>query len=103
MYKNWLLVIYLIALTATAQKSKNIQISTYPDIEYQVIDGFGASDAWRAQFVGKNWPLPKKNRIADLLFSQQDDDEGNPKGIGLSIWRFYLSFFIPSFNKILYR
>lgn len=75
----------------SAQNIKTIQVSTFPDAEYQVIDGFGASDAWRAQFVGKNWPLEKRNKIADLLFSQEVDKSGNPKGIGLSIWRFYIS------------
>jgi len=55
------------------------------------MDGFGASDAWRCQFVGKNWPLEKREAIADLLFSKEFDKDGNPKGIGLSIWRFYLS------------
>lgn len=58
--------------------------------ELQTMDGFGASDAWRCQMVGKNWPKEKKNAIADLLFSQEIDKQGNPKGIGLSIWRFYL-------------
>jgi O-glycosyl hydrolase len=61
-----------------------------PEKELQTIDGFGASDAWRCQMVGKYWPEEKKNRIADLLFSKETDGEGNPKGIGLSIWRFYL-------------
>lgn len=58
--------------------------------ELQTMEGFGASDAWRSQMVGKNWPLDKKNAIADLLFSKEMDALGNPKGIGLSIWRFYL-------------
>nr|WP_315154670.1 glycoside hydrolase [uncultured Flavobacterium sp.] len=58
--------------------------------ELQTMDGFGASDAWRCQMVGKNWPIAKKNAIADLLFSKEIDAAGNPKGIGLSIWRFYL-------------
>lgn len=58
--------------------------------EQQTIDGFGASDAWRCQMVGKYWPEEKKNAIADLLFSKEVDEKGNPKGIGLSIWRFYL-------------
>lgn len=61
-----------------------------PEQELQIIDGFGASDAWRCQMVGKYWPEEKKNRIADLLFSKETDERGNPKGIGLSIWRFYL-------------
>lgn len=58
--------------------------------ELQTMEGFGASDAWRCQMVGKNWPLEKRNAIADLLFSKELDKDGNPKGIGLSIWRFYL-------------
>ncbi|MHC4145215.1 MAG: glycoside hydrolase [Planctomycetota bacterium] len=74
-----------------SQGQKPLKVKTLSEVRYQTIDGFGASDAWRAQFVGKNWPDAKKNRIADLLFSQENDDEGNPKGIGLSIWRFYLS------------
>jgi O-glycosyl hydrolase len=56
--------------------------------ENQVIRGFGASDAWSTQFVGKNWPIEKREQIADLLFSRSLDSDGNPKGIGLSIWRF---------------
>lgn len=76
--------------------SKHNLSSDLPEIkidlnqELQTMDGFGASDAWRCQMVGKNWPLEKKNAIADLLFSQEIDKQGNPKGIGLSIWRFYL-------------
>ncbi|SEA93305.1 O-Glycosyl hydrolase [Flavobacterium gillisiae] len=58
--------------------------------ELQTMDGFGASDGWRAQFVGKNWPVEKRNAIADLLFSKEMDAAGNPKGIGLSMWRFYV-------------
>jgi O-glycosyl hydrolase len=56
----------------------------------QVIDGFGASDAWRLQMIGKYWPEPKRNEIADLLFSSRISDSGKPVGIGLSIWRFYI-------------
>jgi O-glycosyl hydrolase len=57
---------------------------------FQTIDGFGASDAWRCQFVGKNWPDEKREKIAELLFSKELDKNGNPKGIGLSLWRFYI-------------
>ncbi|MBL3655839.1 glycoside hydrolase [Fulvivirga sediminis] len=56
---------------------------------FQTIDNFGASDAWSCQFVG-NWPLEKKQKIAELLFSKEMDQAGNPKGIGLSLWRFNL-------------
>ena len=54
----------------------------------QEIHSFGASDAWSIQFVGMNWPLAKREEIAELLFSTEVDDDGNPLGAGLSGWRF---------------
>ncbi|MBC7418158.1 MAG: xylanase, partial [Pedobacter sp.] len=56
---------------------------------YQTIDNFGASDAWSFQFLG-NWPEAKKEAIADLLFSTDTTSAGQPKGIGLSLWRYNL-------------
>lgn len=65
------------------------QLSLDDNITYQTIDNFGASDAWSTQFVGR-WPEAKKNTMADLLFSLENDEQGNPKGIGLSLWRYNL-------------
>ncbi|HCV79986.1 MAG: xylanase [Zunongwangia sp.] len=65
------------------------QIKIDTSVVYQNIDNFGASDAWSCQFVGL-WPKSKKEKIASLLFSKEVDLEGNPKGIGLSLWRFNL-------------
>lgn len=67
-----------------------LRVIVDPVKSYQTIDGFGASDAWRCQHVGKNWPLAKREAIADLLFSREFDAQGHPRGIGLSLWRFYL-------------
>lgn len=53
----------------------------------QLIDGFGASDAWSMQYLGL-WPEQKRKKIAEWLFSTENDHHGNPEGIGLSIWRF---------------
>ena len=53
---------------------------------YQTIANFAASDAWAGQFVGL-WPAAKKEAIADLLFSTEAGPGGQPKGIGLSLWR----------------
>jgi O-glycosyl hydrolase len=53
---------------------------------YQTIANFAASDAWAGQFVGL-WPAAKKEAIADLLFSTAAGPGGQPKGIGLSMWR----------------
>lgn len=55
--------------------------------EKQTIHSFGASDCWGVKFIGRNWPVDKRNQIADLLFSRDFDGSGNPKGIGLSMWR----------------
>lgn len=56
--------------------------------EKQTIHSFGASDCWSAKYVG-NWAdVQKKNQIADLLFSTDTTLTGEPKGIGLSLWRF---------------
>ncbi len=91
--KKTLFIFLLISLAfiTNAQNDSVIKISANPTFTYQTIDGFGASDAWRCQFVGENWPLSKREQIADLLFSKEMDNEGDPKGIGLSIWRFYIS------------
>ncbi|MCM4155786.1 glycoside hydrolase [Gramella sp. AN32] len=70
-------------------EGEKIVLNINSDITYQTIDNFGASDAWSTQFVG-NWPSEKKNAIADLLFSKDLDQQGNPKGIGLSLWRYNL-------------
>ncbi|OXG03936.1 O-glycosyl hydrolase [Flavobacterium araucananum] len=66
------------------------ELSISLDTNLQTMENFGASDAWQSNFIGKNWPLDKKNKIADLLFSKEVDADGNPKGIGLSLWRFNL-------------
>lgn len=54
----------------------------------QTIRNFGASDAWNTEQIGKYWPVEKKNILAERLFSTEKDASGNPRGIGLSAWRF---------------
>lgn len=56
------------------------------DQTYQTIDHFGASGGFQDQWIGK-WPEATKEPIAKLLFSTSMDDQGNPEGIGLSLWR----------------
>jgi len=50
---------------------------------FQVMDNFGANDAWSIQKIGAEWSETNKNKIAELLFSTNN-------GIGLSGWRFNL-------------
>jgi len=71
--------------TATAQQKIVLHIDA--NKTYQTIQNFGASDAWSCQFAG-NWPDEKKNVMADWLFSMDTLSNGNPKGIGLSLWRY---------------
>ena len=86
------LIIAIFAMLSVSAKSNPIITFNVDQTKnFQSIDGFGASDAWRCQFVGKNWPLEKREKIADWLFSSEVDENGNPQGIGLSIWRFYLA------------
>ena len=75
--------------TARAQNAGKVVVSIDEKTRYQTIHNFAASDAWSAQFVG-NWPDAKKNAIADWLFSMDTLPNGNPKGIGLSMWRYNL-------------
>ncbi len=53
----------------------------------QTVHHFGASDGWSAETIGENWPDAQREKIAELLFSQELDEQGKPKGIGLSMWR----------------
>lgn len=74
----------------TAAGLKAQETTTYvidKNIKYQEIDNFSASDAWRMDFVGKNWPREKKEHLADLLFKREFDKNGNPMGMALTNWR----------------
>ena len=55
----------------------------------QTVLHFGASDAWSMLFIGK-WDNAEQQKIADWLFSTDNDATGKPKGIGLSLWRMNL-------------
>lgn len=65
----------------------------------QIIHNFGGSDAWACQFVGQ-WPDAKRQQVADWLFSMEDDVDGKPQGIGLSLWRFNIGAGSAAQNNI---
>ncbi|MBO9729428.1 MAG: xylanase [Chitinophaga sp.] len=73
--------------TVVAQSSPPVQV--YIDLQRtaQTIHNFAASDAWACQFTG-NWPDSKRVQLADWLFSMDTTRNGQPTGIGLSMWRF---------------
>jgi O-glycosyl hydrolase len=93
----WLGVLSLAALSCKSGKVETEkQTLLKPDVcqfvvesntQYQTIDNFGASDGWSFQYIGL-WPEAKQQQMADWLFSTETDAQGNPKGIGLSLWRF---------------
>lgn len=86
----WIGVLFFsLRANLSAQEADRVVVRYDPDKRQQTIANFGASDAWAAQFVG-NWPESKKNQIADWLFSTDTLANGNPKGIGLSLWRYNL-------------
>lgn len=86
-YCAFLLSAVSICLTGVLQAQETTIYVIDPKVKYQEIDNFSASDAWRMDFVGKNWPLEKKEHIADLLFKHEFDKDGHPKGMALSNWR----------------
>ncbi len=88
MLKNTLFFICIAAASATSgQNVERYEVrSGSPE---QTILHFGASDAWSMQFIGQ-WPDLQQRQCADWLFSTENDANGKPKGIGLSIWRFNL-------------
>lgn len=55
---------------------------------FQTIQNFGASGCWYAEPIGKHWPLEKKEKMAQMLFSTDTLEDGSPAGIGLTAWRF---------------
>lgn len=73
------------AVTAQARRVYTINQSE----PRQKILHFGASDAWSMNRLGL-WPEAQQRQIADWLFSTENDASGQPRGIGLSLWRFNL-------------
>lgn len=77
----------LTCTSANARTSKGSNTFTITSHEQQTIDGFGASDAWSAWRIGE-WNDSLQTTVADWLFSSEMKDDGSPRGIALSIWRF---------------
>ena len=85
--RYWAFLLSLLCLSVGLNAQETTVYVIDKDIKYQEIDNFSASDAWRMDFVGKNWPREKKEHIADLLFKHEFDKDGNPIGMALTNWR----------------
>jgi O-glycosyl hydrolase len=88
--KSTLLLLLLLPATLLAQTipAPPLVVRLDPQQRAQPIDNFGAAGCWYAEGIGRYWPAEKRERIAELLFSRERDAGGNPRGIGLSAWRF---------------
>lgn len=86
MVRMTFVVLMQLPALARAQEIRPVKLQIDATHPVQTIEGFGASDAWTCQYAGL-WPEDKKKKMADLLFSNDFDDKGNPRGIGLNFWR----------------
>ena len=86
-YHHFLFSALLLATAVSIRAQRIYRINT--DQPRQQILHFGASDAWSMKYVGL-WPEQQQRQIADWLFCTDNDAQGQPRGIGLSLWRFNL-------------
>ena len=84
--KHYISLLMLATAMGCQAQTFTIQTST----PRQTIQHFGASDAWSMQFIGLWDNEAEQQKIADWLFSTENDAQGQPRGIGLSVWRFNL-------------
>jgi hypothetical protein len=84
------LVLFIFAVLPARARQGDSTFTITIDINKtaQTIENIGASGCWYSEEIGKYWPVNKKEKIAELLFSRKFDKQGNPLGIGLSAWRF---------------
>ena len=82
------LLLSVLAIPCMVSRGADFTIQT--NQPRQTIRHFGASDAWSMQFIGQWKDEAEQQKIADWLFSTENDAQGKPLGIGLSIWRFNL-------------
>ncbi len=87
-YLLFTLLLFTANTSAQNQKEKTLVISIDAKQKAQTIDNFGASGCWFSEGIGKYWPVEKRERMAELLFSKEKAADGSFKGIGLSAWRF---------------
>jgi O-glycosyl hydrolase len=84
----WLCLLVAFQVRSNAQQPKELVIRMDIKNKAQRIDNFGAAGAWYSEAVAQYWPEENREKMAEWLFSKVVDVKGNPKGIGLSAWRF---------------
>ncbi|WP_221390034.1 glycoside hydrolase [Dyadobacter sp. NIV53] len=89
MFKFFSFCLFITASTiAFGQNAEPLIVKIDAKNKAQRIDNFGAAGAWFSEGIGKHWPTQNREQMAEWLFSKEIDKTGNPKGIGLSAWRF---------------
>ena len=58
-YRLFLLFVLCLSMAVSLNAQETTAYVIDKNIKYQQIDNFSASDAWRMDFVGKNWPREK--------------------------------------------
>lgn len=74
----------MVCLSVAAQDKVIIK----PEVTYQTLEGFGASDCIHGEYVGAYFKDAERNKAAKLLFDSTFNSQKKANGIGLSIWRF---------------
>ncbi len=78
----------IILLPSFSQENTRIVFTINVNDTVQKIRNIGASACWFGEEIGKKWPAGEKQRMAEVLFSRAFEKNGQPKGIGLSAFRF---------------
>lgn len=78
----------IVSITVLSQRTDHLIFTIHYNDTVQQVRNIGASGCWFSEEIGKQWPVTQKQRIAELLFSRSIDNNGQPKGIGLSAFRF---------------
>ena len=87
MKKSILALSIALAATSSLSFAETLEVKINPGKTYQTVDNFTAADAWSGNFVGQYFDEAQKGQVAKWLFSQKIGADGNPEGIGLSMWR----------------
>ena len=74
--KSFIIIIIIFSAEFVIPQHK---ITIDANVQYQTLEGFGGSDAWNCEYVGKYWSDSEKEAIAKLLFSKATDSLGNPE------------------------
>ena len=86
-YRSFLLCTFLAGFAIGIPSEATEKLQVVPGQTHQTMEGFGASDAWNGEFIGRYWSAEEKEKAVRLLFSTGWDEDGRPEGAGLSVWR----------------